>query len=35
MSIAEYERRPAMPLGERLAYFFGLCRPGRAHVVLS
>jgi predicted branched-subunit amino acid permease/branched-subunit amino acid transport protein len=27
MSVAEYERRPAMPLGERLAYFFGVCAP--------
>ena len=27
MSIAEYERRPDMPLAERIAYFFGLAAP--------
>lgn len=27
MSVSEYERRPRMPLSERLAYFFGVCLP--------
>ncbi len=27
MSVAEYERNPRMDLGERVAYFFGVCVP--------
>jgi 4-azaleucine resistance transporter AzlC len=27
MAVTEYERAPAMPLGERLAYFFGVSAP--------
>ena len=27
MSVAEYEKKPRMPLSERVAYFFGVCLP--------